>query len=138
MFFHTFIRSLLCIAIVMATYNPSGHSYWHWVIEGMTVTKAAFGVLLVVTYVFLSWVVLGSLGVKGTVAGLVVAGLSGHQVYRLVGPDQARSVIEMIILTGFAVFLGVGLSWPALMTGLSGQIHKRFLTYAGKKAKKRA
>jgi len=138
MIFHVLFRSLLCASVVMGTYNPSTHSYLHWAADGMTTTKAAVGVVLAVIWVFLFWVVSGSLGVKGMAAGLTVAGLGGHQLYRLVEPASAvRPVIEVIALASFALFLGVGVSWPALMTRLSGQVHKRYLSTYGNKKKRR-
>jgi thiol:disulfide interchange protein len=134
MVFHVAFRLLLCLAVVMGTYNPSGHSYLHWAVDGMNTAKAAVGVILASIWVFLFWVVSGSLGVKGMIAGLAVAGLGGHQVYRLAGSEgAARPVVEMIALVAFAAFLGIGTSWPALMTRLSGQVHKRYLSVGNKK-----
>ena len=123
------LRTLVCAVLILGTYNPSGYSYVHWVGEGLTTTKAMIGVLLFVGYSFLSWVVLGSLGAVGTVAGLAVAGLSGYQLYLLLDPGAvSRAVVEMIVLVSLSLFVGIGVSWPALMTRLSGQIHKRYLT----------
>lgn len=136
MLYHLFIRILACIALVLATYNPSGYSYWDWVGEGLDTTKAAVGIVIVIIYVFLSWVVLGSLGIVGTLSGLLVAALAGRQLYLMAAPDAAVGmVLQIIALTCFAAFLGVGLSWPALTTRLTGQVNKRFLVYAGKKKK---
>jgi thiol:disulfide interchange protein len=131
MIFYTLFRSLMCVVIVFATYNPTGHSYWHWAMAGMTTTKAAFGVLLIVIYFFLFWVVLGSLRITGSLSGLAVAGLGGYQIYQVIAPiTSEQTVIETIILLSLALFLGIGLSWPALMTRLTGQTHKRYLTKA--------
>jgi len=122
------VRTLICAVLILGTYNPSGYSYWHWLLDGLTTSKAVVGVLLFIGYSFLSWVVLGSLGVVGTVAGLAIAALSGYQVFLLIDPGSAsRPVIEVIILLALSLFFGIGLSWPALMTRLSGQIQKRYL-----------
>lgn len=136
MLYHVFIRILACIALVLATYNPSGYSYWDWLGEGITTTKAAVGIMIVIIYAFLSWVVLGSLGIVGTVSGLLVAALAGRQLYLMAAPDAAVGmVLQVIALICFATFLGVGLAWPSLTTRLTGQVNKRFLVYAGKKTK---
>lgn len=137
MLHHVFIRALACVAFVLATYNPSGYSYWDWLSDGVTTTNAAVGIVILIIYVFLFWVVLGSLGLVGTLSGLVVAALVARQLYLIAAPETAVGmVLQVIALTCFAGFLGVGLSWPALMTRLSGQVHKRFLVYAGKKKKR--
>ncbi|CAA7623934.1 conserved membrane hypothetical protein [Candidatus Terasakiella magnetica] len=133
---HVFIRSLLCVAFVMGTYNPSGYCYLDWLREGVTTIKAAIGIAIVVIYSFLVWVVLGSLSISGAIAGLALTALVGHQIYLTLGPEaQVGAALQMIALTCFALFLGVGLSWPSVMTQLSGQVHKRYLSYAGKKNK---
>lgn len=136
MLYHVFIRILACIAFVLATYNPSGYSYWDWLSEGITTTKAAVGIIILIIYVFLFWVVLGSLGLVGTLSGLAVAALVGRQLYLMAAPEAAVGmVLQLIALACFAGFLGVCLSWPTLTTRLTGQINKRFLVYAGKKKK---
>lgn len=133
-FHHVFIRVLACMAFVLATYNPSGYSYWDWVAEGATTAKAAVGIMILIVYVFLFWVVLASLGGIGTIGGGVAAALTGRQIYLVAAPETAVGmVLQVIALCCFAMFLGIGLSWPALMTRLSGQEHKRYLTYANKK-----
>lgn len=134
MFYHVFIRTLACVAFVLATYNPSGYSYWDWVAEGVTTTNAAVGVMLVIVYAFLVWVVVAELGIVGTLSGLVLAALVGRQLYLLAAPDSAAGMVfQLVALVCFAGFLGIGLSWSTLVTRLSGQINKRFLIYAGKK-----
>lgn len=134
MFYHVFIRTLACVAFVLATYNPSGYSYWDWVAEGVTTTNAAVGIMLVIIYAFLVWVVVAELGIVGTLSGLVLAALVGRQLYLLAAPDSAAGMVfQLVALVCFAGFLGIGLSWPTLATRLSGQINKRFLIYAGKK-----
>lgn len=136
MLYHVFIRILACVAFVLATYNPSGYSYWDWLGEGVTTSNAAVGIIIVIIYAFLMWVVLAELGTLGTISGLVLAALVGRQLYLMAAPETAVGmVLQLIALVCFAGFLGVGLSWSTLTQRLTGQINKRFLIYAGKKKK---
>lgn len=135
--YHVFIRTLACVVFVLATYNPSGYSYWDWLAEGVTTSKAAVGIIIVMVYVFLFWVVVGELGLMGTLVGLVVMMLAGRQLYLIAAPDSAQGlVLQVIGLVCFAGFLGIGLSWATVTTRLHGQVNKRFLVYAGKKRRR--
>jgi hypothetical protein len=48
------LRVVLAIALVLATFNPSGHSFYHWAVApppGITAVKAFLGILLLVGWV---------------------------------------------------------------------------------------
>ncbi|NNF49263.1 MAG: hypothetical protein HKN65_05355, partial [Woeseiaceae bacterium] len=75
------VRFIGALALVLATYNPSGHSAYHWISEA--VAQSAFGplhlilvaMLLIgwVVYWIASWRALGVLGVA--LAALLLGGI---------------------------------------------------------------
>jgi hypothetical protein len=134
---HFVIRWIACLFLVFGTYNPFHRSYWHWVVEseGDVILKALIGIALVIIYVFLLWVVIASLGGWGIFAGAVVAGLSAVEILDLLpGGAESRFVSSMVYIFCLASFFAVGLSWPNVVSRLSGQIQKRYLV-KGKRLK---
>ena len=71
-----FVRVVLAVALVLLTYNPSGHSFYHWAIApppGITALKAFLGIVLLIGWVIClrtAFVALGWLGVTLGVAPL--------------------------------------------------------------------
>ena len=62
------VRLLLSCALVFGTYNPSGRSYLHWVVDGDTDTlilKIFVGMALIAAYwliLVVSWLALDAVG----------------------------------------------------------------------------
>ena len=116
------------IILVLATYNPSGHSYLHWV-------KAAFsadslgahhffmGCILLAGWTILTVATANSLGKLGA---LLVAALIGTAMWSLaqIGLVHAETTTALIwlLLLALATLLAVGLSWSHLWRRLSGQL----------------
>lgn len=118
-----FVRWLVAVFLVIATYNPSGYSYFHWIAEGTTALwpfKALAGVLLIVVYGLYGLATLRALGYAGIA---LMTALSGSIVWVLA---------EMKLLTGFATpmvlllllanVLAIGVSWSHIRYRLSGQV----------------
>jgi hypothetical protein len=122
-------RLLAALVLVLLTYNPSGHSAYHWI--GSAIANSAFGPvhLIVVAvllfgwaiYWFATWRALGTLGV--TLAGLLLGAL----IWLLfdIGLLASRSVsaITWISLVCLACVLAIGVSWSHLWRRLTGQIN---------------
>ena len=119
------LRLLGAVALVLATYNPSGMSYFHWVQSGFeadTAVKALAGVVLVILYVICLRATLRSIGLVG--AGLVVALLAaiGWVLVDYGYLDvQDPGLMQWLILIAAGFVLGVGLSWSHVRRALTGQ-----------------
>lgn len=117
-------RLVLALFGVFATYNPSGHSYFHWVqqADGLGSLRVLVGVGLVIFYVVYLRATLRSLGPIGI--GLTTA-LFGSIAWLLtqwhiidLSVADAQSTVSLAIL---AAVLGVGMSWSGIRYRISGQ-----------------
>lgn len=116
------------LALVFATYNPSGTSYFHWVknalgAEGLEPLHYFLGVILLAGWTIFIIATERSLGALGSIIG---AALLGTGIWLLVdiGVLHAESVNTIAWLALFAVgtLLAIGLSWSHLWRRLSGQL----------------
>src|SRR5215472_17404911 len=131
------VRLLAAIGIVLATYNPTGYSYVHWVLRTQgdyPWVKLAVGVGLFIVYYAVISIARGSLRRSGIVVGAVVGLLvSIEAVLLLVPRSQLQSLTgsvvvgEYVVLVSFAMVLAFGLSWSSLIEGLTGQSQKRYV-----------
>lgn len=120
------LRLVLAIALVLATYNPTGFSFYHWITApptGITALKAFAAVLLAIGWigcVRTAYVALGILGVILVVALLAafVWLLVDMQVLQATG-TTALTWIGLLI---FGFVLGIGLSWSLIRARATGQI----------------
>jgi len=120
------VRIVLAIALVLATYNPSGHSFYHWLTEppaGITAVKTLLGVVLLIGWAVslrTVHVALGSLGVLLGVAFLAaLAWVFVEQ--RWLDLDTPSSVAWLALLI-LGTVLGLGLSWSLIRARLTGQV----------------
>jgi Family of unknown function (DUF6524) len=120
------VRIVLAIALVLATYNPSGHSFYHWLTEppaGITAVKSLLGVVLLIGWAVslrTVHVALGSLGVMLGVAFLAaLAWVFVEQ--RWLDLDTPSSVAWLALLI-LGTVLGLGLSWSLMRARLTGQV----------------
>lgn len=119
-------RVLLAVAIVLITFNPSGTSFYHWLVEppvGITALKAFTGVGLLVAWVVCLRTAHVALGTLGLVLGCL---LLGTFVWVLFDMDVLHAVgSESMVWIGLIVFgavLGLGLSWSLIRARTTGQI----------------
>ena len=123
------LRFIFALVLVLLTYNPSGHSGYHWI--STAVAESSFGplhlilvaVLLIgwVIYWLATWRALGLLGV--TLAGILLGGI----IWLLfdIGMLQTESVsgATWIVLVALSAVLAVGVSWSHVWRRLTGQIN---------------
>ncbi|MGE0254905.1 MAG: DUF6524 family protein [Alphaproteobacteria bacterium] len=125
-FFAWLVRWLAAMFLVLATYNPSGYSFWHWVattgLQDASVKVLAALVMLVVYIIYLRATIrsIGPIGI-----GLVVA-LLGSIVwllgdFRFIDIGQPP-VLDIVLLTMFATLMSIGVSWSHVRNRLSGQV----------------
>ena len=119
------IRMGLGVALVLATYNPSGTSWVHWIIEGFETDlplKVLAGVVLLIGYVIVLRASFRSIGIVGKVlAAALLAALAwvAYDYGYLNVEDQ--SLIEWLVLIAMGLILGLGLSWSHVRRMISGQ-----------------
>lgn len=120
-------RILLSLFIVFATYNPSGRSFYHWVLaDGPITPRILVGLLLFGTYaslLYATWELIGFAGM------LLVIGICISAAYML---EQANMISFensdtrwIIALTTLGVTMGWGMSYSLLFARLTGIQHAR-------------
>jgi len=121
-----FLRLILALVVVFATYNPEGTSYYHWVYEDLanfTALKAFIGVILLIGWIILLRATFGSLGFIGVILAIAFFGLAIWLIIDVMGlsTDNQR-VITYIIGIMIACVLSIGVSWSHVRRRLTGQI----------------
>lgn len=118
-----------CLALVFMTYNPFGHSYYHWFTEPSKdyfSLKLLIGVGLFSAYAVLMWIIGSQIGRVGVATGLLLLALIINQALLLL--ENATPILQRFA----AVFclgtvLAMGLTWPHIRVNLSGIFNKRYL-----------
>jgi hypothetical protein len=121
-----FLRLGFALALVLLTFNPSGHSFYHWLTappQGVTAIKAFAGVLLLVGWVVCLRTAFVALGWLGLILG---AALFGTVVWLLVDLKwidlTGTSAFTWVVLIAVGALLGIGLSWSLIRARATGQI----------------
>ena len=119
------IRWIMAMFLVLATFNPSGYSYYHWVTDlenGDWVLKLLVGVVLAILYATFGLATQRSLGRIGIAAWLL---FFATMTWLLVDLGLVRiaggGTVATIALIDLANLLAVGLSWSYIRARLSGQ-----------------
>lgn len=116
------------LVLVLGTWNPSGHSYLHWVIsafgdDGMGAIHFFVGALVLAAWAVFVVATQRSLGALGLVIGAAVIGSLIWLLadLGLVSTDS-RTAVAWLALIALATLLAVGLSWSHIWRRLSGQL----------------
>jgi hypothetical protein len=120
------LRIAFAAALVLLTVNPSGYSFYHWIVSagpGGIALKAFAGVALLIGWVVCLRTAFVALGWLGVILGLA---LLGTLVWLLVDakwidPDYP-SALAWVALAMLGIVLGVGLSWSLLRARATGQV----------------
>ena len=118
-------RWLATMFLVLATYNPSGYSYYHWVSEldiGNWILKLLVALVLGILYATFGLATRRSLGRLGIAAWLLFFAVV---TWMLVDVGLIRiagsGTVATIVLVDLANLLAIGLSWSYVRARLSGQ-----------------
>ena len=121
-------RWAVSIVLVLATFNPSGYSYVHWIRNSLSGEGLAAGHFFVGLILLAGWAVYlvatkRSLGTLGTVLGAALIG-TGIWFLSDIGLITAGSTTAIVWLSliALATLLAVGLSWAHIWRRLSGQL----------------
>lgn len=125
------VRWLVALFLVLATYNPSGYSYVHWVLQ-LTMELWAFkilaGILLIVIYLLFWLATLRSLGWPGIAIAAALSGAVTWALADLGALDALGPTLPMIALLVLANVLAVGVSWSHIRQRISGQVDSNDVT----------
>jgi tetrahydromethanopterin S-methyltransferase subunit E len=118
-------RWLAALLLVLATYNPSGYSYYHWITEleaGDWTLKLLVGVVLAILYATFGLATQRSLGRLGIAAWLLFFAVVTWMMIDLGLLRIAGSgTVATIVLVNLANLMAVGVSWSYVRARLSGQ-----------------
>lgn len=120
-------RLVATAVLVLATYNPSGYSFAHWVKtafanSGLGPEHFVVGVVLVIGWIILLSATYRSMGLLGLILG---AALFGGLVWLLIDfgvlSIDSPSELTWVILIVASIVLAIGLSWSHVWRRLTGQ-----------------
>lgn len=119
-------RFIAAFALIAATYNPEGQSYYHWVVPSLPefdAVKAFVGVLLLIGWTVFLRASTRSLGVFGFV---LAAAFFGTLIwmgidFEIIQRDNPR-VITYVTMLALAGILTAGMVWSQVRRELSGQV----------------
>jgi hypothetical protein len=129
-----FLRLAAALALVYATYNPSGVSYVHWVVGAWQpahesswgsspALKFVIGVALAIAWVIYANAARRSLGGVGI---LLIVALCAGVIWLLVEQDVVSAsgipTLTHIALGVVALVMAVGMSWSHVRRQLTGQV----------------
>ena len=131
------VRMSAAFLIVFLTYNPSGFSYLHWLLQfddTVLSLKVSVGLFLFILLQVLFNITFNVFRLSGLIVGLITAALISYYVLifafsgaRLESFDGYVLWFGYLFSMTVAIVIGAGTSWAQLMTRLSGQEYKRFL-----------
>jgi hypothetical protein len=118
-------RLVFSVALVLLTFNPTGHSYYHWLLDGfpsITPGEAVAGIVLLGAWIFFVRSTLAAMGALGV--GLLLA-LFASIVWWVTSRGWLdlgnRDAMAWVVLGVLGVVLGVGMSWSHIRRRISGQ-----------------
>ena len=122
-----FIRLLFACVLVLGTYNPSGYSYFHWVLtsfpDSINAVSAFIGIILIIGWVIYLRATWYSLGPIGLVLALAFFGVL---IWLLIDlgllTASSTGVVSWIIVFVTSAVLAVGMSWSHVRRRITGQV----------------
>jgi hypothetical protein len=119
------LRFVAACALVLVTFNPSGHSFVHWVgaaFPHLVPLQAVAGIALLIGWVIYLGATLRSLGAIGV---LLVLAFLAALIWLLVSwgwiDIHNGSALTWVALLLVALVLAAGISWSSLRRRLTGQ-----------------
>lgn len=124
-------RLLFSCFLIFATYNPSGRSYWHWLMaDGAIGPRLIVGLVLVGSYVVLliaTWEVIGFSGMF-LVALICLSG--AWELHKLAVIDlRDGGTFALAVCVTASIVLAFGMSFAFIYSRMTGIIHTRGSTH---------
>jgi hypothetical protein len=118
-------RMLFALGLVLLTFNPTGHSYYHWIADGfpsIQPLEAIAGLILLGLWIFFVRSALQSMGAFGLMLVMALFAAIVWWIVSLGWLDLAnRSAMGWVVLTILGLVLGFGMSWAHIRRRVSGQ-----------------
>lgn len=118
-------RLVFAIALVLLTFNPTGHSYYHWLADGfpsVQPVEAVAGIALLIAWVIFIRSTLAAIGRLGLVLLLAFFASVVWWVVSQGWLDPAnRRAMAWVVLLVLGLVLGIGMSWSHIRRRMSGQ-----------------
>ncbi|MGI9247181.1 MAG: DUF6524 family protein [Steroidobacteraceae bacterium] len=119
------LRVAFSLALVFLTFNPSGHSYYHWLTAHASPIEPAVvvaGLLLLGAWLFFVRSTFSSMGTVGVVLMLALfAAIVWWMVTQGWLSVADKSTMAWVVLSCLGLLLGIGMSWAHIRVRLSGQ-----------------
>lgn len=123
------MRFVGALILVLFTYNPSGHSAYHWISSAVAASSFGPPHLILIAVLLIGWVIywIASWRALGAVGFVLTGLLLGGIIWLLVdiGLLKAESVsaVTWILLVAIALVLTIGVSWSHIWRRLTGQFN---------------
>ena len=118
-------RLIFSVALVLLTFNPTGHSYYHWLADGFPSVQpleVVAGIALLGAWIFF---VRSTMAAMGTLGVVLLLALFGAIVWWVVSQGwldvSNRSAMAWVVLLILGLVLGIGMSWSHIRREVSGQ-----------------
>ena len=120
------IRLLIAALLVFASYNPSGYSWYHWLVKiDFEVNPMAIlaGVVLLIGWVIFLRATLRSLGAVGTMLTVALFGVIVWALifYGWLSLENIKAV-QYVVLMVVSALLATGMSWSHIRRRMTGQL----------------
>lgn len=122
-----FVRLFFALILVFATFNPSGYSFYHWMLTGLETgfepLMAFSGIVLVIGWVVYIRATITSLGLIGLILAFAFFGTLLWMVIDWgIVPADSIQLISYIVLSLLSMVLAIGMSWSHIRRRMSGQV----------------
>jgi len=124
--FGVVMRIVFALALVLLTFNPSGWSFYHWLVKpdaASMAVKAFAGIGLLIGWIVCVRTAATALGLLGSV---LLTALMAAAVWMLIDfnviTTPGRTTLTWIGLVIAGAVLGLGLSWSLIRARVTGQI----------------
>lgn len=132
-------RLIFSLLLVFSTYNPTGYSAIHWLIDpanGPRSLKVVVILVLGILYYAIYRISFAAFGRSGFIAaGLAALLLSTDLVtngFSMAAGSAWRFYLllaQYVLLLTLAIVLAFGVSWSYIVQQLTGQLQKRYVRY---------
>ena len=118
-------RIVFALALVLLTFNPTGHSYYHWLADGFPSVQpleVVAGIALLGAWIFFVRSTMAAIGTLGLVLLLALFAAIVWWVVSLGWLDASnRSAMAWVVLLILGLVLGIGMSWSHVRREVTGQ-----------------
>ena len=120
------VRLIIAVALVFATYNPSGYSWYHWLVKSNFAVDPMIilsGIVLLIVWIIFLRATFRSLGPAGTLLAAAFFGVIVWALiyYKWLSLDNLTAM-QYVILLVLSAILATGMSWSHIRRRMTGQL----------------